>query len=142
MRVDDKRKTVCSTNTAEEIIQVNEPPVAEAGDETILKCVMDESEMTVEFDASSSFDINNDPLTYTWDFGDGQKGEGKEVTHHYTQLGNYDVKLVVQDDTDLGCRTGVDFLTVRFNQAPKAEAGEDITICPGEEAVFEGQNVY
>lgn len=141
LTVDDQSQTVCSTDSADKVIYVNEPPVAEAGEETLLKCVTDESELTVDFDASNSFDINNDTLVYYWDFGDGQKGEGKKVSHSYSQLGNYDVKLVVQDNTSLGCRTGVDFVTVKFNQAPRAEAGEDISVCPGEEVVFEGENV-
>jgi alpha-galactosidase len=35
------------------------------------------------------------PLAYHWDFGDGTKDEGRQVTHTYTTVGSYTVRLVV-----------------------------------------------
>ncbi len=37
-------------------------------------------------------------LTYLWDFGDGQRGEGSTATHQYRQAGNYTVSLTVTAD--------------------------------------------
>ncbi|NUQ01891.1 MAG: PKD domain-containing protein, partial [Armatimonadetes bacterium] len=51
------------------------------------------------FDASGSHDRGKGRLVaYTWDFGDGQRGEGVKVTHRYEQPGQYRVVLTVKDD--------------------------------------------
>jgi PKD repeat protein len=54
-----------------------------------------------------AFTIDTEPLrtiipdellkntTYTWDFGDGIKGEGKENTHTYTKMGSYILILTI-----------------------------------------------
>ena len=51
----------------------------------------------VSFDGSSSFDPDEDPLTYLWDFGDGQTSNDKNPSHTYLQDGNYTLTLVVND---------------------------------------------
>ncbi|MBN1494265.1 hypothetical protein JW911_00845 [Candidatus Peregrinibacteria bacterium] len=50
------------------------------------------------FDASKTThpDVNKE-LTFTWDFGDGNKDEGVEVVNNYTSLGVKTVKLKVFD---------------------------------------------
>ncbi len=142
LTVDDKANTDCSRHTVEKVINVNEPPVAEAGEEQVFKCVSAEKDMTVSFDASGTRDANNDTLIYLWDFGDGHKDTGVKVTHKYSQLGNYDAKLIVKDNTNLECGTGVDFVTVKLNKAPEAHAGDDVTVCSGEDVLFDGTSSY
>jgi outer membrane protein OmpA-like peptidoglycan-associated protein len=58
-----------------------------------------------------SSDPDGDPLTYTWDFGDGTppvSAPSPTVTHRYAQIGNYPVRLTVSDGrggTDMASRT-------------------------------------
>lgn len=52
---------------------------------------------TITFDGSASTDPNDDPLTYSWDFGDGATGTGVAPTHSYAAEGSYTVSLVVND---------------------------------------------
>jgi PKD repeat protein len=54
----------------------------------------------VTFDASSSRDIGIGETieSYLWTFGDGWKGEGKIVTHVYSQGNRYQVDLKVTDN--------------------------------------------
>jgi PKD repeat protein len=56
----------------------------------------------VQFDGSGSSDPQGDPLTYSWDFGDGSpEGTGVEPTHVYVSEGIYTVTLIVNDgETD------------------------------------------
>lgn len=50
------------------------------------------------FDASKSFIPNPDrKITYSWDFGDGNKNEGVEVLHAYREPGYHEVTLTVDD---------------------------------------------
>jgi len=50
-----------------------------------------------EFDATASSD-NGKIVTYYWEFGDGQTGSGKKVTHTWATPGSYEVTLWVTDD--------------------------------------------
>jgi len=53
----------------------------------------------VEFNASASYDPEGMPLTYYWEFGDGNKTVTTQptITHIYAQEGNYTVTLIVND---------------------------------------------
>jgi PKD repeat protein len=42
-------------------------------------------------------DPDGDPLTYAWDFGDGQSGTGASVSHTYATAGGYNAKVTVSD---------------------------------------------
>jgi len=142
LTVDNQSGDSCSSQTIEKIVHINEPPQAEAGSNVILKCVSGPEDMAIDFDASATIDVNNDFLSYLWDFGDGDQEKGKEVFHRYKKVRNYDVKLIVSDNTNLNCGTGVDFVTVKFNKASIANAGKDATVCTGENVAFNGSKSF
>ena len=54
----------------------------------------------VQFTARGSFDPDNGPLTYSWDFGDGSTATGLDVPHAYEE-GFYVAVLTVTDDQGL-----------------------------------------
>jgi PKD repeat protein len=80
----------------------NEPPVARAGaDSDVLF-----AGMPIRFDASTSTDPEVDPLTYAWDFGDGDTAEGPVVEHTYASgTGDVAVTVVVSDGAATGTKT-------------------------------------
>ncbi len=51
----------------------------------------------ITFDASNSFDPEENIVSYNWDFGDGTNGTGVTTTHTYSQQGIYPVSLIVTD---------------------------------------------
>ncbi|MFO8034249.1 MAG: PKD domain-containing protein [Candidatus Bipolaricaulota bacterium] len=54
---------------------------------------------TVSFDGSDSSDPDGDEIVrWSWDFGDGNTGEGEFADHMYTQSGDYTVRLTVEDE--------------------------------------------
>ncbi len=60
----------------------------------------------VSFDADGSYEyldaktrayVGEGQLTYSWDFGDGTSGTGKQVKHAYASVGKYPSKLTVRN---------------------------------------------
>ena len=51
----------------------------------------------ITFNASETYDAENDDINYTWDFDDGNIGYGEVVVHSYNETGNYTVTLTVSD---------------------------------------------
>jgi hypothetical protein len=49
------------------------------------------------FDGSQSFDPNDDPLDFYWNFGDGNSSNGEKVSHIYQNPGEYLITLTVDD---------------------------------------------
>ncbi|MGV3505418.1 MAG: PKD domain-containing protein [Adhaeribacter sp.] len=64
---------------------------------------------------------------YSWDFGDGQKATGAQVSHTYARPGTYAVQLTVA--TDQGCEAQVSRQVV-VPDLPQAQAGADqLALC-------------
>ncbi|RFS24698.1 PKD domain-containing protein [Chitinophaga silvatica] len=79
------------------------------------------------FDASPTTSVN--PIvSYDWEFGDGQTGTGKVVTHHYTNPGIYIVKLTVTDNVS---NSAAVTSTVAVFMNPVLTKPADQTICNG-----------
>ncbi len=73
--------------------------------------------LDVQFNASTSSDPDGDPLTFTWNFGDGTTGTGAMPVHRYTAIGTYNPVVTVSDG-----RGGSATATVRIdvgNTAPQ-----------------------
>ena len=79
----------------------------------------------VSFDASNSNDRDGQILSYKWDFGDGEKGEGKVVKHTYPDEGTYLVTLSVEDDSSAKDTYGIPVTVKKFSQDTTV-AGVDI----------------
>jgi len=51
----------------------------------------------VAFSAEARSNLPAPDFTYTWDFGDGETGSGRSLTHVYSAAGNYSILLSVSD---------------------------------------------
>ncbi|MBN2442623.1 MAG: CotH kinase family protein [Spirochaetales bacterium] len=56
---------------------------------------------TVTFDASGSSDPDGTVVKYEWDFDDGTTATGRIVTHAFTEVDDYNVLLVVTDNSGI-----------------------------------------
>jgi len=135
--VDDNAGTTCSTDSAGKLITINTNPVANAGKD-IDFCLQHNRDYRVSFDGSGSTDIDGDSLTYNWDFGDGTGDSGVNVTHVYPRGGEYVATLSIDDGFGSVCSSHTDTVKVTLNKAPVAVAGDNITVCQGNEALFDG----
>ncbi len=84
--------------------------------------------LEVSFSAADSSDTDNDPLTYSWDFGDGSSATGVTTDHTYTTVGSYDVVVTVSDGdlTDTASATIV-VTSETGNTPPVADISADVT---------------
>lgn len=96
----------------------NPPPVA------IIKAdqYYGSSPLSVQFDATESFDSNLPLVKYEWDFGDGQSSEDPKPQHTFVapdnQPGSFIVQLTVEDS--LGARTTAEAIVSLNNTPPVA----------------------
>ncbi|MEK7316085.1 MAG: PKD domain-containing protein, partial [Candidatus Eisenbacteria bacterium] len=51
----------------------------------------------IMFDGSASYDPEGDPLTFHWEFGDGEAADGMTVLHYYAEIRDYAASLTVSD---------------------------------------------
>jgi hypothetical protein len=65
----------------------------------------------VSFTAQGASDPDNDPLTFSWNFGDGSSGTGNPATHVYNSAGTFNVTVTVSDGKKSATATGS--ITVR-----------------------------
>ncbi len=110
----------------------NLPPTSDAGSDVISSV-----NQVITFDGSASYDPNSDPLSYYWDFGDGQFATTKVATHSYSIPGVYFVTLRVKDGRG---GSDIDRIMVSINKPgnhnPVANAGSDFTAKLNEDVIF------
>jgi PKD repeat protein len=113
------------------VIVGNSPPVAVAHANTAYVLTYED----VEFNATTSSDVDDNIATYAWDYGDGNSAMGSVVTHNFTDDGTYVVTVTV---TDTGGAFGTSQVTVVVgNRAPVA-AFIDLEVMTGEPAELNG----
>jgi glucose/arabinose dehydrogenase/PKD repeat protein len=77
------------------------------------------SDLTVQFDASSSYDPNNLPITYNWDFGDGDSSSDIAPQHSYsTENSSPQSFICVLTVTDSLGASATDEIIISLNNTP------------------------
>ncbi|MBO6025648.1 MAG: PKD domain-containing protein [Bacteroidales bacterium] len=93
-------------------------------------CLGEETQFT-----NSSSNSASQPMTYSWNFGDGQTSTDQNPTHQYTSAGNYNVSLTVSCG---GICTDTKQRSVPVYSNPVAYAGENDTVMYGDRATLNG----
>lgn len=136
--VDDGKGIPCSRSMDFCQVSVNTPPHAKIQD-VAARCVGSR----VVFDASASNDLDGDPLSYTWDFGDGTiENAGARAEHTYTKGGLYTVSVTVDDAKAGKCSSSRDVTVCKINTPPVADAGPNLVCCEGKAVRFDGSRSY
>ena len=117
-----------STNQTLDVIVNNVAPTIE---DIIGETVVDEGSEVIY--SAIATDPGDDELTYSWELSDGTIAEGKDISHTFTDNGNYTMTLIITDDDGASTSQTLD-ITVN-NVAPT------ITDIIGETIVDEGAEV-
>ena len=88
------------------------------------------------FDATKSFDPDNQAITYHWDFGVRSTSNKPIVIHRYKNGGAYTVVLTIQDNSGLECDTPVSSQVVHVNTNPVAAFTSPDKACTDQEVIF------
>ncbi|MCS6988046.1 MAG: PKD domain-containing protein [Chloroherpetonaceae bacterium] len=128
LTVDDGHGVSNSSQSLSREIHVNFPPVPK------IDAVSQSTVARQTFSARGTTDGDDSTLRYLWDFGDGAKAEGVEVTHTFQKSGRYVVTLAVDDgrkQTNSVQKTTHQFRlfrypTARFNAPALAEPNKPI----------------
>ncbi len=107
--VDDEKQS----STGSQQIVVGTPPVAQF----TANPSSGPSPLNVKFDASASSDPDGTIVSYSWIFGDGTSGTGKQVSHTYTNNVNRIASLTVKDNHGLTATASTE---IKVSKGPAA----------------------
>ncbi|MDD5504905.1 MAG: PKD domain-containing protein [Candidatus Omnitrophica bacterium] len=133
LTVDDGSSSACGTAKDTLKVVLNKAPIASIKTRESKICVGDE----VIFDGSGSSTESGENLKYAWDFGDGSRAEGVQVTHVYKKGGKYFPRLVVDDTSDTRCSQALATAVADVNTAPVAKIDAPSVICIGKAVTFD-----
>ncbi len=88
----------------------------EAGDPLIANFGFTVNGLTVLFSDASA----GDPVSWSWDFGDGRFSTARNPSHTYAQPGTYTVELTIENEFGVTDSTS-QFVTPTLGEAPKAD---------------------
>ncbi len=141
LTVDDGHGVSNSSQSLSRDIHINFPPVPK------IEAVSKSTVARQTFSARATTDGDDATLRYLWDFGDGTKAEGIEVTHTFPRSGRYSVTLTVDDgrrQTNSVQRTTHEFRlfrypTARFTAPALAEPNKPIFLDARQSTAPEGK---
>lgn len=140
LKVDDGSK--CGTAFVQKSIRVVSAASLETIQNEVRICVPINTDYKVFFDFSKLAFTNLQDFQCYWDFGDGIKAQGRDVTHTYQKGGKYEVILKVDDGKGLPCSSAVDKFIVWLNKPPVALISPNKGCCVGEEFDFDARGSY
>ncbi len=116
------------TTSATKTVLANPPNQKPVASFTESAKIVDVGE-SISFSASGSHDPDGSIVSYHWDFGDGNTGNGISIQHAYSQTGTYIVTLTVTDndgatDTASAAKAVLTQTETSQNQSPIASFTE------------------
>lgn len=96
----------------------------------------------IHFSGAESKDAEGNIAQYSWTFGDGTSGTGKEIVHQYKSFGEYIVNLIVDDASQVNNSKTQCAALLKINHPPVSDPGHDRLVSAGEKIVFDGSGAY
>ncbi len=134
LRVDDQRGASNSIQDLTQEIRVNAPP------QPIITAVPITSSASVDFAALQSSDTESEIQSYLWDFGDGNRASGPQVSHTYQNTGTYTIRLTVDDGASLANSIQSSEHVLVVNSAPQASFFAPAVVGPNQPFTVDGSS--
>lgn len=134
--VDDGEDVENSVQELTREIRINEAPVPS------IAATEHTNTPIVPFDASESFDLDQEIISYEWDFGDGNTGSGETITHTYDNFGTYTVTLTVDDGTNVSNSVQSVEHEIVVNKNPVAEIIAPELVSVDQEFTLDGSDSF
>lgn len=96
----------------------------------------------ITFNGSGSRDTNNLPLTYSWNFGDGNSGTGVNPVHRYAAQGQYNITLVVSNGQQTATATATANITAGGGDPVAIITGAPLSGTVGNPVTFDASQSY
>jgi len=93
-------------------------------------------------DASGSVDPDDDELTFEWIFPDGSRSQGSRIVHDFSRSGDYDVTLIVRDQSGFVANSSKLTQTIRINEPPMAKIHAPDKGIPQESLTFDASDSW
>lgn len=94
---DGTQITLQDQNSLENMIGNRKPTIDIAVDGKRGNTFQYKINQSITFNASGTIDLDDDVISYTWQFGDNTSENGKIATHSYSHEGTYQIQLKVSD---------------------------------------------
>lgn len=108
------------------------PPIAVAN-------IVYQDGLAVDLSARGSFDPDDEPLTFAWDFGDGAGTDtGSEVQYIYSVAGTYIAVVTASDPTGLIGAAAIKLIVAEPNGVPIADATSPASVTCGQVVQLDG----
>ena len=134
LTVDDSMKVENSNQSIEFPIHINFEPVPEI-------TVVDKSNSAIiSLSAVNSTDQDHSIVDYSWDFGDGTKGNGLDLIHEYPGSGVYIIELFVNDGKGMSNSIISTKKMITINNNPVAAFSFPKTVAPGVEFTLDASS--
>lgn len=133
LTVTDNSGTEANAASDTTTVEINGPPVIDIGGELQTAC----PGTPTRFDVTNFHDPNNDPLSFTWDFGDGETGTGAETEHIYKRSGRFIMNVTADDGRETTCSRATASKIIAVNALPIADAGPDRQMNPKDKLLFD-----
>lgn len=136
LTVNDGEEVENSIQTLQRELRINHAPVP------IITATNHTNTSIVPFSAQESFDTDQTIVRWLWDFGDGNRGNGEEITHTYRRHGTYEVTLTVDDGMNVSNSVQSVSKTVIVNKNPSARITAPTLVAAGQTFNIDGSESF
>jgi len=125
-----------SSTTVEGVVNVNHQPYI------ITENMVRSNSLDVRLDASESYDIDNDAISFEWTLPDGSKRRESSFTWRAPEPGVHFIGLTVIDGLGLTNSSNSESITVMVNRPVEAVVDSVISSCTGQTVLFNSSQSY
>jgi len=136
LTVSDGEGTANSDSSVTGSIQVNTQPFL-VTDKTIVS-----NDLNIKLDASESYDLDGDPLRYTWIMPDGSRRNESSFTWQAPEAGIHIIGLAIDDLHGLSNSLSQETIQIEINEPVQAVVDSLITSCTGQSVLFNSSGSF